>query len=274
MKMPFLFAATALAMVGLTGTAFAQPSNDDFDSATVVSEPLPFTDSISTVDATSAADDPGCSGVGATVWYSYTPSADGFIEANTFGSDYDTTLSVYTGNRGELSQIACNDDAADVQSRVTWEAVAGTTYHLMAGSYSGGPGGNLVLTVQQGAPPPPRLEVGVVVDEIGTVDPRTGIATITGRVTCSEPAWVQLSGELRQRVGRQVIDGSYVNFVQCDGETPWSATVEGDGIFGGGWAQVGTYVFGCTPTSCDDDQRTTEIRLRSAHSQASRHGQA
>ncbi|MBW3645024.1 MAG: hypothetical protein KY441_05910 [Actinobacteria bacterium] len=268
MRKPFLFAATALAMVGLTGTAVAQPSNDDFDSATAVVEPLPFTDSISTIDATPTADDPHCAGTGATVWYSYTPSADSFIEANTFGSDYDTTLSVYTGDRGALSQIACNDDAQGLQSSVTWEAVAGTTYHLMAGSYFGGPGGNLSFTVQQGeAPPPPPppptpLEIDVIVDETGSVDPRTGVATISGTVTCSEPTFVWFSGELRQRVGRQVISGSFSDFVECDGETPWSATVEGDGIFAGGRAQVRTDAFGCSWTSCDDDQTTADIRLR------------
>ena len=39
MKKPFLFAAKALCLVGLTGTAFAQPSNDDCDSSTVADAP-------------------------------------------------------------------------------------------------------------------------------------------------------------------------------------------------------------------------------------------
>jgi hypothetical protein len=46
------------------------------------------------------------------------------IEANTFGSDYDTTLSVYTGSRGALTQIACNDDADLLQSLVRFNATA------------------------------------------------------------------------------------------------------------------------------------------------------
>src|SRR6266542_399336 len=102
--------ATAALFAG-TAPAWAQPTNDDFDSATVVTEPLPFTDSVATADATTAADDPQCLGNGHTVWYTYTPGADGWVNANTFGSNYDTTLSVYTGARGALTQVTCNDDA-------------------------------------------------------------------------------------------------------------------------------------------------------------------
>lgn len=267
-KIPLL-AATVLAVIGLSGTALAQSSNDDFNSATVASEPLPFSDFVSTADATTAADDPDCSGNGPTVWYSYTPSTDGLIEANTFGSDYDTTLSVYTGERGALTQIACNDDAGGFQSSVTWEAVADTTYHLMAGSFASGPGGNLSLTVQEGQEPPPPptpLDIETNVDETGTFDPRTGVATISGTVTCSEPSWISLSGDLRQRAGRQVIRGSFYTFVECDGETPWTATVEGDGVFAGGRAQVRVDAFGCTFEGCDFAQTTGEIRLRGGRS--------
>src|SRR3712207_847829 len=104
---------TALLLIApavLTTKVFAQPpNNDDFDSATIISS-LPFSNSINTVEATTAADDPFCAGNGHTVWYSFTPDEDGevnaFLEANTVGSDYDTTLSVYTGSRGNLEQIA------------------------------------------------------------------------------------------------------------------------------------------------------------------------
>ncbi len=50
-----------IAPATLTTGVFAQttPSNDDFDSATEISS-LPFTDSISTVEATTGSDDPSC----------------------------------------------------------------------------------------------------------------------------------------------------------------------------------------------------------------------
>jgi hypothetical protein len=56
--------------------AFAQaPGNDDFDNAIVISE-IPFSDETNTVEATSAADDPICTGEGHTVWYTFTPDRD------------------------------------------------------------------------------------------------------------------------------------------------------------------------------------------------------
>src|SRR4051794_15910325 len=106
----------ALAVAILTslaggGSAFAAPpTNDDFDQATLVSG-LPFTHSISTAQATVARDDPmSCESGNASVWYRYTAPAAGMVEADTIGSEYDTTLSVWIGARGHLSLVICNDD--------------------------------------------------------------------------------------------------------------------------------------------------------------------
>jgi hypothetical protein len=156
-RLVLVAAVAATTLFAGAGPAWAAPPpNDDFDAATVVTEPLPFTDSISTVEATTAADDPvDCGGNVATVWYTYTPSAAGPVSADTIGSDYATTLSVYTGTRGALTQIAC--DAPFGTARVTWDAVAGTTYYLMVGSQAGlsdPPGGALSFTVRELQPPP------------------------------------------------------------------------------------------------------------------------
>jgi hypothetical protein len=127
--------------------AFAQPANDDFDNPTVISA-LPFTDSISTVDATNPGDDPFCNGFEHTVWYSFTPTQDMPIRADTVGSDYATSLGVYTGSRGALSEVACGSFPAEV----AFNATAGTTYFFMVASVCcGNPGGNLVFRVN---PPP------------------------------------------------------------------------------------------------------------------------
>src|SRR5215216_4878856 len=104
-----LLLAIALTFAGVLPVSAAPPSNDDFASATVVTEPLPFTDTVNTSEATTSSDDPECFGNGPTVWYEYTPSQDMLIEADTFGSDYDTTLSIYTRSPGSLTQIRCED---------------------------------------------------------------------------------------------------------------------------------------------------------------------
>ena len=124
------------------------PPNDDFSSATVVPA-IPFTVSQDATNATVASDDPiTCYGNNQTLWFSYTPRSNMRLEANTFGTGYDTTLAVFTGTRGALSAIACNDDAGGtVKSRVRFDAVAGTTYYFKVSSLYPVPSASLVFNV-------------------------------------------------------------------------------------------------------------------------------
>jgi parallel beta-helix repeat protein len=139
------------ALLGLLlgiAVASAVPPNDDITQATVITA-LPFADGpLDTTAATMAPDDPDCAGNGPTVWYVFTPARPVIMAANTFGSNYDTTLSVYTGSPGALTQIACNDDFGSLQSAVSFEATTGTTYFLMVGSYASGSGGSVFLHVE------------------------------------------------------------------------------------------------------------------------------
>jgi hypothetical protein len=162
-----------LVVVGVAGLLFAllnvppavaQPANDDFDSATVISA-LPFSDSVSTSEATTAFDDPFCDGNDHSVWYSFTPTQDATIRADAFGSDYNPSLSVYTGSRGALSQIACES----FSGQVTFAVTANTTYFFMVASVSGNPGGTLVFNVTG----PPQN------DELGGATPLTLNTTVT-----------------------------------------------------------------------------------------------
>jgi hypothetical protein len=252
----------ALIWLGMPPAVAAPPPNDDFDSATIVTEPLPFTDETNTVEATTAPDDPNCVGQGPTVWYSFTPSVDMRIQAKTFGSDYDTTLSVYTGTRGNLTQIACNDDAGGtLQSSVAFDAVAGQTFFFMVGAFASGPGGNLVFTVEV-APPP--LTIDLSIDSVGSFD-RTGNATIRGTVTCSKSTFVDLFGELKQEAGRFFIRGFFGTSFACNGETPWEVTVSGEnGSFAGGPTKASANAFASDPDTGEfvQDSASAIVRLR------------
>jgi hypothetical protein len=254
-----LLAVPALLLLAASPAIAQPPANDDFDSATVVPG-LPFTDQLDTTEATTAADDPDCFGQGATVWYSFTPTTDLRVDANTLGSDYDTTLSVYTGTPGALTQIACNDDAAgSLQSRVRFDATAGETYFFMVGSFGGGPGGNLTFNLDV-APPP--LELGLTIDPTGSVVPSKGVATISGTVTCSQPASVGVEGRMEQRVGRLLIHGFFSAFVECTPPaTAWSATVEGEnGLFVAGRAQVDAFAFAFDEEAFAEASATVQLR--------------
>ena len=125
------FAPIALALFIPSMAQAAIPANDDIAAATTIGS-LPFTDTLDTTEATTAADDPTCAGSGHTVWYTFTPSADIRLDANTFGSSYDTTISVYAGSPGALTQIACNDDASGLQSQVVFDATGGQTLYILS----------------------------------------------------------------------------------------------------------------------------------------------
>lgn len=152
------------------------PGNDDFDNAVDITA-LPFTDELNTSEATTAADDPAdpedpavCFIGGHTVWYQFTPSKDTRINANTIGSDFDTGIAVFTGTRGALTLIDCNDDlllGRDRVSSVTFDAVAGTTYYFMVGSCCGTDGGNLVFNLKLARGQDP-LEQTFVFEEEGS----------------------------------------------------------------------------------------------------------
>lgn len=202
------------------------PPNDDFNNATVV-QAIPFTITEDVTNATVAPDDPFCVSRNNTVWFAFTPTQNVRLEGNTFGSNYDTTLAVYTGSRGALTQIACNDDSnGTLQSRIRFNAVAGTTYYFEVSSFSSFfpvSGANLVFNVLL-APPP--LSITPTVEQFGSVDPTSGTATISGTVVCSQQAFVTLSGQLKQTHGGKPISGFFSVFLPCDGATPWSAVIQ------------------------------------------------
>lgn len=130
----------------------APPANDDFDRATLVAT-MPDFFLQSTMEATLAGDDlpMGCgSGRNSkTVWFRWTATASAPVLIHTFNSDYDTVLAVFTGSRGALSLISCNDDSeGTLQSLVHFTSSTGTTYWIEVAAYgSGGSGGTLRMAI-------------------------------------------------------------------------------------------------------------------------------
>ncbi len=85
---------------------------------------------------------------GKSLWYSWTPTITRQVTFDTLGTDFDTLLAIYTGNiLTNLSLVASNDDIAGAnnrQSKVTFNAINGTTYRIAVDGF-GGASGNLVL---------------------------------------------------------------------------------------------------------------------------------
>jgi hypothetical protein len=129
-------------------------TNDSVSTATVVDATMAisangFVDQVNTVGATpqegsdgSFLDSPTnpadptlsgatCFGGGAdspifrTVWYAFTPIADGTVTIDTAKSRYDTVLAVFTGSPGGLSLWACDDNVEDSNGITHLQAMVG-----------------------------------------------------------------------------------------------------------------------------------------------------
>jgi hypothetical protein len=123
----------------------------------------------SNVGATTGPDLVGaCGAMGNDVWYTFTASCTGPYRATTciVGTNYDTVVAVFTGACGALTQIQCNDDSCVLagqflSSTALFPAVAGTTYHVSVGGYTGltgsfnlsvGPAGGMTLAFTSAGP--------------------------------------------------------------------------------------------------------------------------
>ena len=131
-----------------TVTANFIPANDDLDYALVTSG-SGYTHTQRVEAATTAGDDPtfGCVASAplqryASVWYRFTAPLDGTLTVNTFTSNYDTVLAIWTGTRGTLVSQGCNNDYAGqgTQSQVGPLAVTmGTVYYFEVAANSAAP---------------------------------------------------------------------------------------------------------------------------------------
>ena len=127
---------------------------NDLCSGAIVIPSASYTNVQSTVPATSYGDPvPDCvDGFGHGVWYQFTSPVAGLLIVDTFGSDFDTGLALYTGSCDSLTEVACNDDTGGITSQVIIPTTAGTTYAILAGGYSSD-AGNLVLHLNYLTPP-------------------------------------------------------------------------------------------------------------------------
>jgi hypothetical protein len=131
--------------------------NNDFVDATALSG-INGTITTNNVDATDETGEPnhgsGASSAFVSIWFSWTAPSSGQIMFNTFGSDFDTVMAAYTGSTVDnLTKLAEDDDAGlDLQSRIIFTAVAGTTYHIGVDGFDDTEQGIVVLNWQSPAP--------------------------------------------------------------------------------------------------------------------------
>lgn len=209
--------ATAVAAIPSATPVAADAVTGDRREQPVVMTQLPFTDVVDTSTATSAASDPSCSGDGHSVWYRYTATRDATVSIDTYGSDYDTTLGVYTGDG---KRLACADDTRGVQAAVRLDVHAGTVYEVMVAACCGRPGGTLLLHANEADPGP---AIAVAVHPTMQRAPGSVRATVSGTVTCSRPSSVQLEVRMRPPGGGPAETG--YGAASCDGTAEWAVPV-------------------------------------------------
>jgi hypothetical protein len=226
-------------MVGTASMAqAAAPSNDDIANATVVTG-VPFTDATNNEEATGEPD--AACGLAATVWYQFTPTESAFLGFSTAGSDFEAAVAVYSGTPGNLTYVGCN------YSQVAANVIAGESYYVAVGTCcfndpgQVGPGGNIVFNIQE--LPPPVSSITVTVDRRATVT-NFGVVTMSGTVTCDQPAYAYIQPTVTQRFQRQLAQGTGYASTPCGPTaTMWTAQVTSQTatIFGPGNATVSGY---------------------------------
>jgi outer membrane protein assembly factor BamB len=117
-----------------------RPFNDDFaDRAMLSGEEIHVRSS--NIGATTEAGEPSTAG-SATLWWSWTATADTVVDVDTLGSSYDTALAVYTGDSVDaLTLVTSDDNQGGMTTSSTYFTVhAGTTYQIAVGGVNGATG--------------------------------------------------------------------------------------------------------------------------------------
>jgi hypothetical protein len=241
--------AIAFVLAGTQPAVAAPPSNDTPSGATSIA-PLPFDDSIAIDEATTDALDEtlnaecGAPATEGSVWYRFDATADGGLIFDVADSSFSAGALVTAGDPANGDVITCGPGA------VAFAVEAGQSYSIMAFSDTPGVTTGTLVVHAEAAPPPP--EIDVTVDPIGTFDPKTGSATVSGTFECSgeQVAFSFIDVALTQTVGRRFeIHGFGSIDAVCDGAThPWTIEVIPDnGSFAGGHALAVTFAVACGP---------------------------
>lgn len=129
---------------GMISAGWAQPANDNFANAVPLTTSTGTTNG-SNVGASLEACEPtfingdDFADVDQSIWYSWTATASGTAEFDTFGCNFDSVLAVYTTTNGTMcgaTYLTGNDDSANAPgsnpyaSQVTFPVVAGKTYYI------------------------------------------------------------------------------------------------------------------------------------------------
>ncbi|MDC8005150.1 T9SS type A sorting domain-containing protein [Aureisphaera galaxeae] len=159
---------------------------------------------IDATDDTAAAPDCDTTTSAPGVWYVFDDTsgfaADIFITTCSANTDYDTKISVYTGDCGAppLTCVVGNDDdpnCTDFQSSVSFQSDGATTYYILVHGFSGATG-NFELSMTCDFIPPTNDAIGnsIDVDELGCPYTDTNVALQYATVEGDNPSGCNIDG--------------------------------------------------------------------------------
>ncbi|MAN58564.1 MAG: hypothetical protein CMC08_01860 [Flavobacteriaceae bacterium] len=183
----------------------------------------------STLNATSDASAPSCAGEDPTigVWYKYEDTS-GLVTDITLSlcsddTDFDTKISVYSGDCGTLTCVAANDDGpncTNFRSEVDFQSDGNTTFYVLVHGYESPFGGidqgNFTLDMTCTIVPPPNdlIANSIDVDEIGFPYTDPGVQTPGATTENGNPSGCNIDGA----------NGVWYNFV-AEGDGEATATI-------------------------------------------------
>jgi hypothetical protein len=89
------------------------------------------------------------------------------------------------------------------------------------------------------APPPPILAMGATLSPTGTVNHKTGVATLSGTVTCNRPVDFTVSGAVSEPYHHGSSSGAFdTTNLLCTSSSTWSAVIKSPNTFTKGTLSV------------------------------------
>ena len=232
------------------------PENDNFANAqriTGTNATLTGTN----VDATKENGEPNHANEvgGKSVWYHWTPEQSGTAAIDTFGSDFDTLLAVYTGGAvSSLSPVASNDEAPEGgrQSKVIFAASAGTTYRVAVDGYNdnvvGAESGSVTLNLASSTPDTTAPGAPVITNPADNSFDTDGNVTLSG--TAEADATIEL---FEVATSGNVSKGT----TQADSTGAWSKTL--NAVPDGSHTYTATATDAAGNASAESEARTVKV---------------
>jgi len=117
------------------------PFNDDFVDRINLDDAFPLSVPGTNVGFTGEIEEPDQNGAINSAWWSWTAPDDGLLDLDTFGSSFDTFLTIATGTVvDDLLVLAQNDDSGGLQSAISLPVSAGVEYFFSVDGFAAAQG--------------------------------------------------------------------------------------------------------------------------------------